>query len=259
MPKRPCALEVTPDSQTILCADKFGDVYALPLLGQTFENVGIVESKSDMAEGEQTARRGHRIPAATSLTVHTKRNRNALLQQQIVNRKEPQKKVVNFDKQLILGHVSLLTDILCATLTQDSGRKRNFIITSDRDEHIRVSRGMPHAFIIENYCLGHTAFVSKICLVPPMPELVLSGGGDDFLILWNWSTGEIRQYVDLKAPLTALEAAALELHDGDVRQKRASEHDGGQVAVNNIKFMPIDQGHSAIGESCGFFVVSLEG
>lgn len=257
MPKRPCALEVTPDNETILCADKFGDVYALPLLGQTFEDVGVAESQSAMVEGEQTVET--KRPAATSLTVHTKRNRNALLQQQIVNRKEPQKKVVNFEKQLILGHVSLLTDILCATLTQDSGRKRKFIITSDRDEHIRVSRGMPHAFIIENFCLGHTAFVSKMCLVPPMPELLLSGGGDDYLILWKWSTSEVIQYVDLKAPLTTFEAAALELHDEEVRLKRGSERDGRQVAVNDIKFMPIDQDHPAIKESCGFFVISLEG
>ncbi|KAG9924666.1 hypothetical protein KCU98_g21591, partial [Aureobasidium melanogenum] len=31
MPKRPCAVLVTPDNKTILCGDKFGDVYSLPL------------------------------------------------------------------------------------------------------------------------------------------------------------------------------------------------------------------------------------
>jgi tRNA (guanine-N(7)-)-methyltransferase subunit TRM82 len=28
MPKRPCALEVLPDNDTIICGDKFGDVYS---------------------------------------------------------------------------------------------------------------------------------------------------------------------------------------------------------------------------------------
>ena len=30
MPKRPCAIQISPDNTTIICGDKFGDVYSLP-------------------------------------------------------------------------------------------------------------------------------------------------------------------------------------------------------------------------------------
>ena len=49
--------------------------------------------------------------------------------------------------ELILGHASLLTSCL---LTPDE----KFIITADRDEHIRVS-WYPEGYAIESYCLGH--------------------------------------------------------------------------------------------------------
>ena len=49
--------------------------------------------------------------------------------------------------ELILGHASLLTHCL---LTPDE----KFIVTADRDEHIRVS-WYPEGYVIESFCLGH--------------------------------------------------------------------------------------------------------
>lgn len=49
--------------------------------------------------------------------------------------------------ELILGHTSLLTSFL---LTSDE----KYIITADRDEHIRVS-WYPQGYNVEMYCLGH--------------------------------------------------------------------------------------------------------
>jgi tRNA (guanine-N(7)-)-methyltransferase subunit TRM82 len=49
--------------------------------------------------------------------------------------------------KLILGHTSFLTAFL---LSFDE----KFIITADRDEHIRVS-WYPQGYTIEIYCLGH--------------------------------------------------------------------------------------------------------
>ena len=54
----------------------------------------------------------------------------------------------NVDGELLLGHVSPVTGLL---LTYDE----NHIITSDRDDHIRVSK-YPQGWNIERFCLGHT-------------------------------------------------------------------------------------------------------
>lgn len=64
---------------------------------------------------------------------------------------------------------------------------REYIITADRDEHIRVSRGIPQAHVIEGYCLGHEEFVSRLCVAPGGREdILISGGGDDYLLVWDW-------------------------------------------------------------------------
>lgn len=51
------------------------------------------------------------------------------------------------DGTLILGHTSLLTTF---TLTDDE----KYVISADRDEHIRVS-WHPQGYVIERFCLGH--------------------------------------------------------------------------------------------------------
>lgn len=52
---------------------------------------------------------------------------------------------------LVLGHTSLLTSFL---LSLDE----KYILTADRDEHIRVS-WYPQGYCIESYCLGHRKYV----------------------------------------------------------------------------------------------------
>ena len=129
--------------------------------------------------------------------MHTKGNREALRQQQKIKNPNAEKKSLNFDHQLLLGHVSLLTDVTCVSISS-SNRMRNYILSSDRDEHIRVSRGIPQAHIIEGYCLGHTEFISKLCIPPACPHLLISGGGDESLLLWDWHSGKIRQKLELR-------------------------------------------------------------
>ena len=204
MPKRPCAVVLTPDESMLLCADKFGDVYSLPLMGQTHEPVLCsADDKQGLESGSKEPPQRDFVPSASSLTVHTKGNREALRQQQKIKNPKAEKKSLNFDHQLLLGHVSLLTDVTCVSISS-SNKMRNYILSSDRDEHIRVSRGIPQAHIIEGYCLGHTEFISKLCIPPAHPHLLISGGGDESLFLWDWHLGKIRQKLDLRRPVEDL-------------------------------------------------------
>jgi tRNA (guanine-N(7)-)-methyltransferase subunit TRM82 len=79
--------------------------------------------------------------------------------------------------KMLMGHVSQITDIVCS---------ENVIVTSDRDEKIRVTR-YPETFVIETYLLGHLSFVSSICF---LNEFLLSGGGDPDIYLWDVKSGK---------------------------------------------------------------------
>lgn len=200
MPKRPCAVLVTPDNKTILCGDKFGDVYSLPLFPSAF--VEKVEDNSQTGTKDDACSKKY-VPAASTLTVHSGRNRRALENQ--MKQKDLQAKAregPKFEYQLLLGHVSMLTDVQFATEEVD-GKTRGYIITADRDEHIRISRGPPQAHIIEGFCLGHKDFISKICLLPGT-ELLVSGGGDDWLGVWDWRAGTLKEKRDMRSALTSL-------------------------------------------------------
>ncbi|KAK6409801.1 tRNA (guanine-N(7)-)-methyltransferase non-catalytic subunit trm82 [Oleoguttula sp. CCFEE 5521] len=199
MPKRPCAVRILPDSTNILIGDKFGDVYSLPLI--------VSESKDQPAQAEaqeveRTAEPALFKPSATPLTVHTKRNLRALESQKKQKIVTPRKEPLAFEHKLLLGHVSMLTDMAHATRDVD-GKTRRYILTADRDEHIRVSRGPPQSHVIEGYCLAHTDFVSKICLIPGS-DLLVSGGGNDWLGVWDWPRCELLAKVDLRKAISHL-------------------------------------------------------
>lgn len=104
----------------------------------------------------------------------------------------PKSEAASFEYNLLFGHVSLLTDIVLAT-----SHDKQYVLTADRDEHIRVSRGIPQTHVIESYCLGHNEFISKLCIPAGFPELLVSGGGDPDLFAWNWLQGKLLS----KAPL----------------------------------------------------------
>lgn len=70
---------------------------------------------------------------------------------------------------LVLGHTSMLTTFL---LTADE----KYVVSADRDEHIRVS-WYPQGYCIERFCLGHEKYVSGACMYSrPLPSLADLGG-----------------------------------------------------------------------------------
>ncbi|KAG0705553.1 WD40-repeat-containing domain protein [Suillus ampliporus] len=91
--------------------------------------------------------------------------------------------------ELILGHASLLTTF---QLTADE----QYIVTADRDEHIRVS-WYPQGYTIESYCLGHQKYVSAIHFPSFSPGTLISGGGDSMLKLWDWMSGKLLRNIDV--------------------------------------------------------------
>ncbi|KAI4596103.1 tRNA (guanine-N(7)-)-methyltransferase non-catalytic subunit trm82 [Pestalotiopsis sp. 9143b] len=185
MPKRPCDLAVTSDDNAVLVADKFGDVYSMPLV-----------PGSEPIEAAETPKAYQPTPSkgADNLTVHTQRNLKALIDQERQRQNNPQpktKEAPKFAHELLIGHVSMLTSVAVAS----SADGKPYILTADRDEHIRVSRGIPQAYVIENFCLGHKAFVNALCL--PRSDVLVSGGGDDELYVWDWQNGTLKSKTDL--------------------------------------------------------------
>lgn len=187
MPKRPSSLLISPDAH-IISADKFGDVYALPLVPDD-------SSRGSEPSALPRVSKPAAQPAASKLTVHSQRNLRALENQQRqmeLDRKtasvgSAKDETVEPGLTLLLGHVSLLTAVALA-----ESADRRYILTADRDEHIRVSRYMPQAHVIQGYCLGHEQFVSALVVPAGRPEMLVSGGGDPDLFVWDWLTGSLR-------------------------------------------------------------------
>lgn len=241
MPKRPCALEILPDNDTIICGDKFGDVYSLPLLPTDESEKEAVELKAAQAaqdaKNAELRAQGIFQPSATNLTVHTKRNLRSLESQQKQKLFTPRKEVLAFEHKLLLGHVSMLTDATFA-IREVEGKSRGYIFTADRDEHIRVSRAAPQSHIVEGFCLGHTEFVSKICLVPGT-DLLVSGGGDDWIGVWDWPNFKLKTSINIKQHLSKYLTATPEDKDP-------------QVAVSGIWAVPVQNqpGNHAVVIAC---------
>ncbi|CAK7896809.1 tRNA (guanine-N(7)-)-methyltransferase non-catalytic subunit Trm82p [[Candida] anglica] len=166
-PKRPCSIDIDRDSANVVVADKFGDVYTMPLANST----EVLEEKSLLP---------------------------------------------------ILGHVSMLTDV---AVTTNATNDRQYILTADRDEHIRVSN-YPKSYVVKHWLFGHHEFVS--CLNIDGEQLV-SGGGDDYICLWNWyenkllAQADIRQHVDKY--LTAFH---------DTPERWATEESKREISVSKI-------------------------
>jgi tRNA (guanine-N(7)-)-methyltransferase subunit TRM82 len=79
----------------------------------------------------------------------------------------------------------MLTDIAIAKSGESDLGGNCLLLTSDRDEKIRISR-FPETHVIEGFLLGHTAYVTGFVVLPsPSSALIVSCGGDMTLRLWD--------------------------------------------------------------------------
>jgi tRNA (guanine-N(7)-)-methyltransferase subunit TRM82 len=216
MTRRPSSIALTADNSTILCADKFGDVYSLPLIPSP------EEEEKEILEREKHEQANF-MPSASVLTVHSGRNRKILEEQlkQAELKQSQARETPRFKHELLLGHVSMLTDIVCTTVGS-----RSYIVTSDRDEHIRVSRGVPQAHIVEGFCQGHEEFVSRMCITKS--KRLVSGGGDAHLYVWDWLSNKLVEKLPIRDAVV----------DFSQRENLSALNEKLKVAVSGIWSVP---------------------
>jgi len=178
LPKRPNAISITSDGNTLVVGDKFGDVYAFAMHGCTSDLPAppvpsFPESSTAGAEG------------STSSKAEPKKEKDP--NQRRGQAKNPEWRHVPARVSTltpVVGHVSMLTSMLLLDGAQHQQDGQSRIITADRDEHIRVSK-WPQGWEIEEYLLGQKKFVSALALLPSDPTILLSAGGDEHLRMWS--------------------------------------------------------------------------
>jgi tRNA (guanine-N(7)-)-methyltransferase subunit TRM82 len=239
MPKRIVDLALVEHGNKILCADKFGDVFAIPLFPPTSDS----EPTSKPSSGTPALDTGMAGLDTTEKVYESEEQKQRHIERQKANiareqaAAERRKRLqvdynIPFAHDFVLGHVSMLLSLLTITLPADhaqaNGKEKTWILTSDRDEHIRITR-FPQSFVIEGFCLGHTQFV-KTMLAPSWDlTSLVSGGGDEYLLVWDWKERKIVQKVDLVVPVQAVlgpDAKIFVPKTGERGEAEASEEEG---------------------------------
>ncbi|KAI5637413.1 hypothetical protein NE865_09844 [Phthorimaea operculella] len=116
----------------------------------------------------------------------------------------------------LLGHLSLLLDIL-----QTDNEK--YIITSDRDEKIKVSC-YPNTYNIQTYCLGHKEFVNHLELLPHNSSYLTSTSGDGHIKCWDYITGKLCYSIDTYQ----------DVNDSDLKESFMKSMDTERVEVETL-------------------------
>lgn len=89
--------------------------------------------------------------------------------------------------KLLLGHTaSMLTDLKVVT----SPNNKQYILTADRDEKVRVS-SFPTTIVVEGYLLGHENYVTSLDACGD--EKCVSCSGDGTVRLWKYYEEECKQ------------------------------------------------------------------
>lgn len=97
--------------------------------------------------------------------------------------------------RFLMGHTASMLTGLCA----QEGR----LVTCDRDEKIRISK-FPESFVLEEYLLGHTAFVSSIDV---RNDRCISTSADQTIRLWDLKSYKQLASLDTEGGLLPIQVA----------------------------------------------------
>lgn len=102
--------------------------------------------------------------------------------------------------QFLLGHLFMFTDL--RFMTDSEGANIKYVISSDRDEKIRISN-YPDTFNIERYCFGHQKFIRRLLIVDD--NNFISIDDSDNACLWNISKLKDLSSDELLVPVRHIE------------------------------------------------------
>ncbi|TMW55433.1 hypothetical protein Poli38472_010315 [Pythium oligandrum] len=91
---------------------------------------------------------------------------------------------LNRDLRTLLGHTTSMITHMAVN------HDRSLLLTADRDEKIRISH-FPRTSLVQSYCLGHKASVTRIATSAVTPQLVVSTSLDNSIKLWNVEDGTL--------------------------------------------------------------------
>uniref|UniRef100_M4C0U5 Uncharacterized protein n=1 Tax=Hyaloperonospora arabidopsidis (strain Emoy2) TaxID=559515 RepID=M4C0U5_HYAAE len=198
------------------------DLYALLLV---VDERRLMHYELDLLNETLVLKTSRLVPrSATCMTVsHLKLENQQMKHAVILGQKTGEAVAVPFpdvdrDLRMLLGHTtSMITHV---AVNHDS----SLLLTADRDEKLRVSR-FPNAAIIESYCLGHKASLTKVACSAVTPDLVVSTSMDNTMKLWNMETGNL---LASKTLLPGLEVSVKPLDEV------ADEDDDGRKAAKSL-------------------------
>lgn len=153
----------------------------------------------------------------------------------------------------MLGHVSMLT---CIDMSRDE-KGRQCVVTSDRDEHIRVSY-YPKSYVIKKWLFGHEEFVSSFVL----PEwcsgkVIISAGGDHFICSWLWQNNEGTELVEKMELSNIVEKYLGEKH---LAPKKFQNEQGSLKEYSVSEIIPLNRIHKLaiiIEQVSAIFIVKV--
>lgn len=165
------------------------------------------------------------------------------------------------------SEMALLMGHFCSIITCLKVSRNNMWLAScDREGKVRVtvipSDPMQGAHEIVSFCLGHEKFVSACAFVVPESgkELILSGGGDGLIKLWNPVDGHEMDSVDLGKPVLTLTSSVTQdlvfaVLDGSNEVSVLSVDDKNKIVRDSVLLeIPVVTGADATAQGQAWFV-----